>query len=109
MVDYRIYPGGINTPDGLTKSTSGDKLRRLLNENIFQIVTEIQKSEIRKRLPAAKHYIVYPETSQGEKNLGNSMRQKKRVGEIAQWEKEKARKSPLNSSKLQGGNSKRKY
>ena len=48
----------MNTSDGLAKSTTGVKLRRLHNGNISQIVTETQKGVIRKRLPAAKHYFV---------------------------------------------------
>ena len=39
-------PGWINTSDGLIKSTTGVKLRRLLNGNIFQIVTEKQKGKL---------------------------------------------------------------
>ena len=72
-------PGAANTSDGLTKSMTGAKLRRLFNENISQIVTENQEGEIRKRLPSAKHYIAYPETKQGQKDLNHNTRLKTRV------------------------------
>ena len=101
-------PGGINASDGLTKSMTGVVLKRLLNEHISQIVAESQKGEIRKRLPAAKHYIVYPETTQGNKDLDNNMRRKTRVERCSHWQVERAGKTSLNSAKLHGDNSKRK-
>ena len=60
-------PGDLNTSDGMTKSMTSVNLRNLLAGNTFQIVTEEMKDKIRKKLPAAKHYIVYPETVQGKK------------------------------------------
>ena len=58
-------PGESNTSDSMDKSMSSVNLRSLLAGNTFQIVTENMKSDIRKKLPSAKHYIVYPETTQG--------------------------------------------
>ena len=43
-------PGGLDTSDGLTKAMSSANSVGLLNENSPRIVTEIQKTEIRKRL-----------------------------------------------------------
>ena len=40
-------PGGKNTSDGLIKSATGGKLGRLLNGDISQIATEVQKGGIR--------------------------------------------------------------
>ena len=60
-------PGRLNTSDGLTKSMSSANLGRLCKwKYIFQIATEFQKGEIRNRIPAEKHYIVYHETMQGK-------------------------------------------
>ena len=70
-------------------------LKRLLRENVFQISTELQKGEIRKRLPAAKHYIVYPETTKGERDLDNNMGKKTRAGRGSHLQIEKAKRLPL--------------
>ena len=67
--------------------------------SFFQIVTESQKG-IRKRLPAAKNYIVYPETTQGENDLGDNMRQKTRAGRSAYWQIRRHGNPPLNSTQL---------
>ena len=72
-------------------------LKRLLSGGIFRIVTESREGEIRKLLPAAKHYIVYPETTQGKKDLGNNMRQETRVGRCSHWQMERGGKPSLNS------------
>ena len=66
-----------------------------MGENIPQIVTESQKGEIRKRLHAATHYIVYPQTTQGKKDLDNNMRQKTRVGRSSHWQMERAKSLPI--------------
>ena len=42
-------PGDLNTSDGMTKSMSSVNLRSLIAENIFQIVTEQMKNQIRKK------------------------------------------------------------
>ena len=57
----------MNTSDGLTKAMSSSNIRNLLTRNTTLIVTEWEKKEIRKRMPAAKRYIVYPETIRGER------------------------------------------
>ena len=44
-------PERINTSDGLTRSMAGAKLKRLLNENISQIVTETQKGKLERGYP----------------------------------------------------------
>ena len=73
-------PGGMNTSDALTKAMYSANLGNLLNGNSSRIVTEIQKNEIRKRLPASQRYIVYRETTQGRKDLHIDMRRKTRAG-----------------------------
>ena len=75
-------------------------LKRLLSENIFQIATELRNGEIRKRLRAAKHYIVYPETTQGKKDLDNNMRQRTRAGIGSHRQMGRAGNPSLNSIKL---------
>ena len=87
-------PGGMNTSDGLTKSMAWVKLRRLLNGDISQIVTETHKGGIRKRLPAAKHYIAYPETTQGHKDLNQNASMKTRVGGNSHRQMEKGENAP---------------
>ena len=72
-------PGELNTSDSMTKSMSSVNLRSLLAENTFQIVTEQMKNQIRKKLPAAKHYIVYPDTTQGQRALNEEIRRKTRL------------------------------
>ena len=72
-------PGDLNTSDGMTKSMTSINLRNLLAGNTFQIVTEEMKDKIRKKLPAAKHYIVYPETAQGERIPNQEIRKKTRL------------------------------
>ena len=59
-------PGDLNTSDGMTKSMASVNLRNLLAGNTFQIVTEEMEDKIRKKLPAAKHYFVYPDAAQGK-------------------------------------------
>ena len=58
--------GATNTSDGLTKAMSSANMRNLVTRNTSRIVTAEKKKEIKKRAPAAKHYIVYPETIRGE-------------------------------------------
>ena len=58
-------PGGVNTSDGITKILSSVNLRSLLVGNTSRIVTGVWQKEIRRRIPSAKRYIVYPETIQG--------------------------------------------
>ena len=72
-------PGGLNTSDGMTESMSSVNLRSLLAENTFQIVTDQKETQIRKKLHAAKHYIVYPETTQGQRTLNQEIRRKTRL------------------------------
>ena len=75
--------GNLNTSDGLTKAMSSAGLRGLLNGNKFRIVNALRKAEIRKRLPAPKHYIGYPETIQDQMDLNVDMRRKTRArGEV---------------------------
>ena len=67
--------------------------------SFFQIVTESQKG-IRKRLPAAKNYIAYPETTQGERDLRDNMRQKTRAVRSSYWQIKRRGNHPLNSTQL---------
>ena len=57
----------------------------------------IAKGGIRKRVPDAKHYIVYPDTLQGRKDLDINMRREARVGRSSDWQMVLGRKPPLNS------------
>ena len=70
----------INTSDGLTKSLSIVNLGNLLSGNMFRIVTEARKKEIRREIPADTPYFVYREEIQGQKDLNTDMRRKTRVG-----------------------------
>ena len=72
-------PGDLNTSDGMAKSMSIVNLRSLLLGNTSQIATEQIKNQIRKKLPASKHYIVYPETTQGQRMLNREIRRKARL------------------------------
>ena len=79
-------------------------------QSFFQIATESQTGEIRKRLPAAKNYIVYPETTQGKKDLGDNMRQQTRAGRRSYRQIKRHGCPPLNSTQLhEENNPKRKY
>ena len=49
----------------MTESLSSVNLRNILSINVFRIETEDIEKEILSKIPAAKHYIVYPETTQG--------------------------------------------
>ena len=69
-------------------------------EIVFRIVTEIQKAEIRQRLPAEKHYIVYPETIQGHKDWDIDMRRNTRAGRSSHWQIAIGDQPSLNSNKL---------
>ena len=77
-------PGDLNTSDGMTKSTTSVNLRNLMADNTFQIVTEEMEDKIRKKLPAAKHYIVYPETVQGKRSLDQMIRKRTRLNVLWQ-------------------------
>ena len=90
----------MNTTDGLTKAMSSGNLRCLLAENSSRIVTEVEMAGIRKRLPVAKHYTVYPETTQGQKDCDKDMRRKTRAGRSSHWHTLLGGKPPLNSNKL---------
>ena len=59
-------------------------LRSLLAENTFQIVTEEMKNQIREKLHAAKHYVAYPDTTQGQRMLNQEMRRKTRLNVLWQ-------------------------
>ena len=72
----------------------------LLIRNKFRIVTENQKAEIRKRLPAPKHYIVYHVAIQGQKDLDADMRRKTRAVGNSHWETVIGGRLSLNSNKL---------
>ena len=95
-----IFLGGLNTSDGLTEAMSSHSSGSLLNKNSFRIVTEIQKGEIRRKLPASEHYIVYPETIQGQEDLNTDMRRKTRAGGSSHWPIAIGGKTSLNSNKL---------
>ena len=71
MAKYWIHtgPGPLGDSNALTKRLQRDNSLALLRKNKFIIVTEKKKVEIRRKLPVAKHYIVYPETVQGRKDL----------------------------------------
>ena len=45
MVGRGVYPGNINTSDGMTKSLYSVNLRNLLAGNMFRIVTEEREKE----------------------------------------------------------------
>ena len=77
-------PVALNTSDGMAESMSGANLRSFLAENTSQIVTEQMKNQIRKKLPAAKHYIAYPDTTQGRGTLNEEIRRKARLSAL--WE-----------------------
>ena len=77
-------PGELNTSDGMAKSMTSVNLRNLLAGNSFQIATGEMKGRIRKKLPGAKHYIVYPETVQGEGILNQEIRKKARLSALWQ-------------------------
>ena len=68
----------------MAKSMTIVNPRNLLAGNTFQIVTEETKDKIRRKLPAAKHYIVYPETVQGERILNQEIRKKTRLNALWQ-------------------------
>ena len=55
---------GLNISDSMTKSMTINTLLSHLPRNKLQIVTK-QKDEIRRKLPASKHYILYPEEVEG--------------------------------------------
>ena len=93
-------PGGLDTSGGLTKAMSSASAISLLNGASFRIVTEIQKGEIRRKLTASGHYIVYPETIQGRKDLNIDMRRKTRAGRCAHWQIAIGGKTSINSNKL---------
>ena len=76
--------GELNTSDGMKKSMTSVNLRNLLAGNTFQIVTEEMKDKIMKKLPAAKHYIVYPETVQGKRILNQEIRKNTRLNVLWQ-------------------------
>ena len=79
MVESGVYRGGINTSDGWGKSLSSVNLGNLLDGNTFRVVTEARKVEIRRKIPLAKHYIVYPEKLHGQKDLNTGMRRETRA------------------------------
>ena len=78
-----FIPGGMTTSDGPTRSISSVNLRNLVAINVFRIVTEEREKEIRKQIPEANRYIVYPGTIQGGKDLDADVRRKTRAGRIA--------------------------
>ena len=94
------YSGGLNTSDSLAKSKHSAIPRRLLYGNISQIVTESQKGEIRKRLPEAKHDIIYPGSNQGQKDLNIDVRHGARVGGRSYWKITMGCNPTLNSKQL---------
>ena len=59
--------GDMGTSGGLTNAMSSANMRNLLTGNTCRIVTEDKKQEIRKKMPASKHYIVYHGAIQGER------------------------------------------
>ena len=62
--------GDIDTSDGLTKSLSSVNLGNRSAANIFPNSDgrrEEWKQGIRKKIPSPKHYIVGPETIQGDR------------------------------------------
>ena len=69
LLSVGYIPGVMDTSDGLTKSMSSANMRNLLTRNTMRIVTEEKKKEIRKKMPAPKHYIVHPGTIQGGKYM----------------------------------------
>ena len=68
----------------MAKSTSSANLRSLLAENTFQVATDQAKNQIRENLPAAKHYVAYPDTAQGQRALNREMRRKTRLDVLRQ-------------------------
>ena len=55
MVDRGVYPGDINTLDGLTKGLSSVNLGNLLDGNTRRVVTEERKKEIKRKISDAIH------------------------------------------------------
>ena len=53
-----FIPGDINTSNGLTKSLSSANMGGLSAVNVFRIATDGRKTEIGKKTPSAKRYIV---------------------------------------------------
>ena len=79
MVESGVYPGDTNTPDVLPNSLYSVNLGDLLAGDTFRIVTEERKKEIRRKIHSDGHYIVYPETIQGQNDLNADMRRRTRA------------------------------
>ena len=63
-----VAPCPLGDWDSLTKSQSGGNLLDLLTHTKFKIAAE-KMEEIRRKSPAAKHYIVYLETIHGSNDF----------------------------------------
>ena len=72
-------------------------------KTLSESLLKSKKAGIRKLLPASKHYIVYPETIQGRKDLDAGMRRKTRAGRSSHWRIALGGKPSLNSNKLHSG------
>ena len=67
--------GDIDASDGSGERISSVSLRNLPSGNLLRIVTG-KGGGNKQKIPASKHYILYPETFQGKKNLCAEMRRK---------------------------------
>ena len=69
-------------------------------ETNSESLPKFKKAGIRKRLPSPKHYIVYPVTIQGQKDLNADMRRKTRVGRSSHWQIAIVGKPSLNANNM---------
>ena len=69
-----------------------------------RIATEERKMEIRRKIPAAKRYVVYPEEIRGENDLNADMRRKTRVGRRWQIVKFLYPVIHFRANRIRGGN-----
>ena len=65
MVGRGYISGDLHTSDGLAKSLHIFNSGYLLYGDISRVVTEERKKEIRRKIPASKHYVVYHDSIQG--------------------------------------------
>ena len=100
MVKYRLYSGGNQYIRWINEIHDMGEIEKVALRKYLTNSYRGTKGEIRKRLPAEKHYIVYPATTQGQKDLDSNTRQKSRVGRSSHCQIFKAQRPSLNSTKL---------
>ena len=80
----------------MTKSLPVVNLGNALAGNMLRVAAEERKAEIRRKIHASKHYVAYPETIQGKKDLDTDMRRRTRVGGVGElWRNFAASMIPL--------------